>query len=524
MLIPHMIRRIWRFLRYACLLAALGAAQPSVEQWGVFEAVLHGPADGNPFVDVQLSARFTCGNRQITVSGFYDGDGVYRIRFMPPIQGSWSFRTQSNRPELANQSGDFLCTPPTGLNHGPVRVNNTWHFAYADGTAYVPMGTTCYSWAHQPDALEDQTLATLKASPFNKLRMCLLPGKETPLLYPYAMDAEGKFDHDRFDPRFFQHLERRIADLGNIGVEADLILFHPYHKGLLEWFDGLPDAADDEYLRYVVARLSAYRNVWWSLANEYGQVKGKTDADWDHFFQVVAAADPYNHLRSIHNAQRFYDPNKPWVTHASIQNGLAVSDFGRAVMLRDICRKPIVLDEVGYEGKLEVRWGGLSGEEMTRRVWLGTIAGTYVGHSETFSSPQGNSWTSAGGVLMGQSPARLAFLRDILKTAPDIEPIDEYYHTGLGGKAGEYYLLYFGAARPAEWLFSLPNDPPNKRALAEGQTYRVDELDTWNMTITPVGGLFTLGKQQGYEFHDQQERKITLPGRPYMALRIERVR
>jgi len=31
----------------------------------------------------------------------------------------------------------------------------------------------------------------------------------------------------------------------------------------------MPAAADDRYLRYVIARLAAYRNVWWSLANEY---------------------------------------------------------------------------------------------------------------------------------------------------------------------------------------------------------------------------------------------------------------
>ena len=30
----------------------------------------------------------------------------------------------------------------------------------------------------------------------------------------------------------------------------------------------MPAEADDRYLRYAVARLAAYRNVWWSLANE----------------------------------------------------------------------------------------------------------------------------------------------------------------------------------------------------------------------------------------------------------------
>ena len=43
------------------------------------------------------------------------------------------------------------------------------------GTPYFPVGTTCYAWTHQPAPVEEQTLATLKAAPFNKLRMCVLP-------------------------------------------------------------------------------------------------------------------------------------------------------------------------------------------------------------------------------------------------------------------------------------------------------------------------------------------------------------
>jgi hypothetical protein len=33
---------------------------------------------------------FTLGFRSIPVQGFYDGDGQYRIRFMPDTQGEWS--------------------------------------------------------------------------------------------------------------------------------------------------------------------------------------------------------------------------------------------------------------------------------------------------------------------------------------------------------------------------------------------------------------------------------------------------
>jgi hypothetical protein len=407
-----------------------------------------------------------------------------------------------------------------------VRVAHIHHFAYADGKPFVPIGTTCYSWVQEPDEIEEETLASLRASPFDKVRMCLLPGKQTPLFYPYARDAQGKFDPERFNPEFFRHLETCIEQLGRQGVEADLILFHPYHKGEMQWFDDLDDAADDRYLRYVVARLGAYRNIWWSLANEYGQVKNKTDADWDHFFQVVEAADPYGHLRSIHNSAKIYDSNKPWVTHASIQNGSAVADFGRAVLYRELWPKPVVYDEVCYEGNIDRRWGRLSGREMVERFWLGTIAGTYVGHGETFSNSQGISWTGEGGELMGQSPARLGFLRKILESGPadGIEPIDETYETHFGGKAGEYYLVYFGTEKPTAWKFSLPRDPPNKNALREGMKFHVDVLDTWNMTIAPVDRVFTTGKLAESVFPADGDAMVPLPGTPDMALRIELIK
>jgi rhamnogalacturonyl hydrolase YesR len=39
-------------------------------------------------------------------------------------------------------------------------------------------------------------------------------------------------------------------------------------KGCLEYIQRNIDQSDYGYLRYLVVRLAAYRNVWWSMANE----------------------------------------------------------------------------------------------------------------------------------------------------------------------------------------------------------------------------------------------------------------
>jgi hypothetical protein len=518
-----------------CVLAlatvASGAATQDVEQWGMFEVSLQGPGSGNPFVDVRLAARFQQDSNSIEVAGFYDGDGVYRIRFMPPRCGLWRYVTISSVPDLDAKTGEITAVRPSPANHGPVRVANTYHFAYADGTPYKQIGTTCYAWIHQGQALQEQTLKTLSLAPFNKIRFCVFPkwyswNNTEPLLYPFEGTPPATWDKTRFNPKFFQHLERRVLDLQRLGIEADIILLHPYDRG--HWgFDRMTAAEDDRTLRYVVSRLAALRNVWWSLANEYDFMTEKTEEDWERIGRLVSEADPFHHLLSIHNGTRLFDHNRPWITHASIQNGSAVEDPGRAVLYRDVYRKPIVFDEVKYEGNIPRRWGNLSAEEMVYRFWVGTIVGTYVGHGETYLSPDDVLWWSKGGTLKGQSPPRLAFLKKVLEDGPrqGIEPVDKWQSPEYGGRAPDYYLVYLGKQTPTSWEFRIPIPPQAKgQQTAEALVFKAEVLDTWNMTVSEVQGVFTAKKKEDYFLADAEGRSIPLPGRPYMAIRIVRSR
>ncbi len=521
--VPHRITRRAAVALGAAALSTPSAfsrpSRPVIERWGFYEIALKGPQGGNPFIDTSLSAVFENGSTTVDAAGFYDGGGVYRIRFMPPAQGGWRYRTRSNAPTLVGKTGKFEAAAPASDNLGPVAVADTFHFAYADGTPYRPVGTTSYAWTHQPDALCERTLKTLAASPFNKLRMAVFPNEDVATLpvYPFP-GTPGGWDFTRFNPAFFQRLENKIARLCNLGIEADVILFHPYDHG--KWgFDSMPPEVDGRYVRYVAARLAAYRNVWWSMANEFDAMKAKTDADFDRLFQIVQSSDPYSHLRSIHNFRRFYNNNQPWVTHASIQNGSAVEDDARAVLYRDVWRKPVVFDEVGYEGNLAKRWGSLSGEELVRRTWEGAIAGSYVGHGEAIEDSAHHMWVAEGGVLKGASPARIAFFRKVTEQAPGpLEPIDKWQDWHLAGIGGEYYLRYFGGDAPQQWPFVLP-----RLGLADGQQFAVDVIDTWAMTVTPLAGTFTVKRRDAYSFAEQNGRAVNLPGKPWIALRIRRV-
>lgn len=478
-------------------------------RWGAVELELHGPDHGNPFVDVELAATFRHeSGRELTAGGFYDGEGVYRIRLLAELEGRWSFRTGSTARSLDGIEGTVEVTPAAegargSLAHGPVRVDGL-HFRHDDGTRYRPVGTTAYAWTHQPDELRRRTLATLAGHGFTKLRMCLFPksylyNTGEPERFPFPREADGGWDTTRFDVAFFRDLEQQVDALAALGIETDLILFHPYDR----WgFVDLGAAADERVVRYVVRRLASRASVWWSLANEFDLVWSKTDDDWEAIAATVVDEDEHDHLRSIHNCMTFYDQSKPWITHVSAQRIDVYRTAEEVDGWRERWGKPVVVDECGYEGDIDQGWGNLTGEELVRRCWEGAVRGGYVAHGETYLNDAEELWWSKGGELVGSSPERMAFLDRIVGEAPGgaLDPQPSDWDVPWGGVADRQLIGYFGFMRPRF----------REVVLGEGE-WAVDVIDTWAMTIERMPGTH-LGSV-----------RVPLPGRQYMAVRLTRV-
>ena len=188
----------------------------TVEKWDFLEIELEGPSTGNPYKEVYLQALFTIGDStSFDIKGFYNGNGIYKIRFMPNIEGEWTYRITSNAQSLNSKTGHFTCLSPASENHGPVYVANTSHFAYADGTPYKPFGTTSYAWIFQGEVLEEQTIETLSSSPFNKIRMCLFPKNDSlsennPEFFPFQIVLDDSISFDKFNPDYWKNLEQSI--------------------------------------------------------------------------------------------------------------------------------------------------------------------------------------------------------------------------------------------------------------------------------------------------------------------------
>ena len=196
----------------------------------------------------------------------------------------------------------------------------------------------------------------------------------------------------------------------DIGIEADIIIFHPYDR----WgYCSMSAEQDFRYVAYLAARLAAYRNVWWSLANEYDfLLDTKPMSQWDRYFHIIEENDPYRHLKSIHNGDvtMNYDHRKPWVSHVCMQNW----DVKRTFEWREDYGKPVVNDEPEYEGNIIQSWGNITRQELVHRFWITVMRGGYAGHGETYAHPRGPDLVGEGrcaawrGVEAHRLPARPA--------------------------------------------------------------------------------------------------------------------
>lgn len=515
----------------------------NMKQYETFELRFGGEVLPDAWAQIDLTATFSCAQESLTVKGFYDGEsdgrGVYVVRFLPQYAGVYRYQVRG----AVTAEGEIVCEASSPEAHGIVRAVGT-HFAFADGAPYIPFGTTVYALISQDDALVEQTLQSLAAAPFNKLRLCVFPkdydyNHNEPPLYAFACREDGSWDTSRPSIAFYQRLERILRRIAALGIQLDLILFHPYDR----WgFAAMPQADNFRYLDYLLRRLSAMPEIWWSLANEYDLcMPKKTLADWEALEAFVASCDPYHHLLSCHNCFCFWDFKRKDVTHASIQTR-ALTEIPR--YLREY-GKPVVIDECCYEGDLPHIWGSISGQEMVRRFWRCYVGGGACTHGETFLSPDDVLWWARGGVLKGESPKRIAFLRRVIEELPGfLSPLESVWeeaeqqdeaqrpdwirpflaslsrmappdrHMLLCGEhlwaahcAEEAYLWYYGQQTAREQIIKLP---PAHR-------YRVEALVT-KFKVALLAGMIIASPVVIWEFwgfikpalYPQEKRKFRL--------------
>jgi hypothetical protein len=281
-----------------------------------------------PFTNVEVMATFTApSSATFTVPGFYDGNGVWKIRFMPYETGVYRWTTTCSVVSdigLNGRQGSFNAAPAAGNQEmarrgGHLRVGtNKHHLTYTDGTPFFWLGDTWWfvptpsfpydkSWQNDCSSVYQLCIQLREKQRYNMLTVGFL-GEYNSLLPKNPDKVEKNFEGkdllfhvetwDENSLAFWRQVDRYIlyADEAGIGMTMNMIWSNdlPMYKA-----KGLSDQALLDLVwpvhRYLIARLGSY-NVIWHVVAEYNHEDNRKANVVPVIFALGArmrALDPY---------------------------------------------------------------------------------------------------------------------------------------------------------------------------------------------------------------------------------------
>jgi hypothetical protein len=499
----------------------------SVDAYDFAEVTVNvtGPDAANPFTDVTLTGSF--GKRveaaRISVEGFCDSaDGsVFRIRFVPTSPGDYTYQVAYRQGAFEKTAtGSFRATD--AHRRGPIRVDKAypWHFVWeGTGEHYFFNGTTAFwvaGW--RDDHVIEAVIDRLRKLKVNRVR-ALINGSAniywgepvmtgdnfSMMLRPWVSKDPGSFDrpgidYTRFNVAYWQKWERMARYARDRDVIMSAIVDISTHNT-----QAAKDSDDERrYIRYAVARLSAFSNITWDLGDDLDSFRDET---WAHATgTLIEQWDPYHHLASSHPVNREHqDRASDWFGFTSIQEW---SRRQHALMLeeRQIQLKtgriiPQANEEYGYEDHYPL-WAppppGDSADTLRRTAWDIAMAGAYGTAGETARRGT-NIWPdTGGGWINGRSDDTTTMLNGYAHIVEfftsfewwKVEPHDELVTGGAYclAKPGETYAIY------------VPDDRKVTATLAPG-TYDAKWFGANTGEVVPLppvqGGQWALPERPG---------------------------
>jgi hypothetical protein len=360
----------------------------------------------NPFT-VALSAEVKGPDGEsFSLPGFFDGDGTWKIRVSPTIEGKWSLVTKSGLKELDGKTTAFTCVMNTSPSaHGILHVDreHPHHFIFADGTRFFMQGYE-YDWLWALDMDKpgvptvEQSLDLIARHGFNYVLLnsyahdtSWRKGPSGPddfgpsRLYPWAGSNEQP-DHSRMNLAYWQHYDRVIAALNERGLQAHIYL-KVYNKHV-NW----PARGSDEeglFLRWLIAHYAAFPNIIWDYSKEAHNEK---DVVYKQaVLKTIRAADPYHHLVTVHDDDKANDAGS-YDTLTDFRADQQHNTWHETILRQRERRAwPVANVEFGYEhgpmGTNDLTYRkGQPPEEVCRRAWEIQMAGGYTAYYYTYTA------------------------------------------------------------------------------------------------------------------------------------------
>lgn len=258
---------------------------------------------------------------EITLSGFWDGNRDWMVRFAPTEVGMWSYRTSSADPGLDGRTGQIVVRAATEAEiadnpnyRGHLRISADGRFfEYADGTPLLLLADTLWAGntarcglGEQQDGPFFQYLADRRGKGFTAVLMQYFHGYGDYPNSPGHRNEGGKpflgQPAERLNPAHFQALDVRMQALWDGGFVAAIPT--TWWGKTKRCSFTIQDAR--RISAYCAVRYGAY-NAMWSLSGEYQYTFkdcGWTPEQIDSLGDVVQRHNPYRHPLSIHPSGR----------------------------------------------------------------------------------------------------------------------------------------------------------------------------------------------------------------------------
>lgn len=368
----------------------------TVGQWERWELRVSGiRAVRDPYRDVTLDVTLTRPDgSQVKWWGFYDGDGIWRIRFLPDQVGVWRYKAAMSDGSAKVQDGWFECVSSALPGMLCVDDSNPIWFGHQGGAPVQLRGLHVgdrFFADNWPHAKRVEFLEWAKDQRYNLLSVASHylnrdadgrgRGWQTPKLWP-------------LDAAEYQRLETMLDNLA-----ARRIAVYPF-AGFFGQRSNYPrEPADQElFVRYTLARLGAYPNVLLNVAGPEPNLKDAwmSDTDVQRLGRLIRGLDPFGHPLSVHN-RTGDDPyrDSDWTTYGTLQ-GPKTTDrkkLSRGLLESHHAAKPLLAQETLWSGNKH--HPDYSDDDLRKNAFVIVISGATL----VFGDMAGDSSSGFSGTL-----------------------------------------------------------------------------------------------------------------------------
>jgi hypothetical protein len=468
-----------RYGPYVPSAAAAGNSKGTVEEvgrWERFETVVRNSRNyQDPFADVVLKAVYTRPDgSKVDFQGFYDGGGIWRIRFMPDMLGLWRYEAtfSDGQPGV---SGKYRCVKSgvRGMissfqdnpvwfgfkDNGPVLVRS-FHVGDRFFAENFPASQrkVFLDWAQQ----QGYNMLSVASHYLNRRTEGRGAGWQTPNLW--------NTKNQKPNPGEYRRMEAIIDEL----ARRRIIVF-PF-AGFFGRDSNYPTKPKEQslYIRYTLARIGPYWNVMFNLAGPEPLLGGRgfLRGDLDRLGEEIKRVDPFGHLLSIHN--RTGDDQfaqKAYTSYITLQGPKTTdrSRLSRGLLKNLHHSKPLYAQETLWANNKNHPKYSL--EDLRKNAWVLMMSGAGL----NFAENNGNSSSGFSGSL--DLDQRNQSFHDAVKLVWDFFGTLPFHEMNPGQDLVD---KGFCLARPGRrYLVYLPSEGTVNVSVSSGH-YRVIWIDARN--------------------------------------------